>query len=248
MSFLDLGLLGLVALGASTLTALVGFGGGTIVLPVLLLFMPPSAAIPFHGLLQSFSNFWRVYLFRRHMVWPLIWRYSLLLPPGVIVGLWFFQGLPGEAIEMLIGCLVLFTLFARRLQRFRDRELPPVALIPLGFVLGALNVIVGVIAPVLGVLMVRKGLSREALIATLALCSGLGHLLKVAAFGWVGFDFAAYALPLAVMVPAVMAGGYLGKALLGRVSEAAFLLLFRVLLGAMALKLILWNGLAALLG
>ena len=98
--------------------------------------MSPAVAIPFHGWVQLVANGWRVFLFRRHIGWHLVGRFSLLLPFGVAVGLWLFQALPKESIQVLIGCVVLFSLFARHIRQFRGKELPLGAFVPLGGLAG----------------------------------------------------------------------------------------------------------------
>lgn len=247
MTILDLSLLGFTALATAALTAVVGFGGGVILIGVLLLFVPPAAAIPIHGLVQIVSNAWRLLLFRRHIAWPLGLRFAALLPVGIAVGIWLFQGLSAAAVQLCIGLFVLLSLFARNLGRFRGRDLPLWAFWPLGFVAGVLNIMVGVVAVMLGVLVVRKELNKEQTIATLAFLSFSGHFTKVIAFVAVGFSFEQYALALAVMIPAVMLGGNLGKWLLGYVSERYFVRVFQALLVLLALKLVVWEGLLKLL-
>ena len=93
MDWIDISLLTFAAFATSALTAVAGAGGGTILIALMLLFMPPAAAIPAHGVVQLASNTWRVWLFRKHMAWPLIIRFSLLLPLGVWLGLEMFQGM-----------------------------------------------------------------------------------------------------------------------------------------------------------
>jgi uncharacterized membrane protein YfcA len=243
----ELALLGVSALFTSALTAMVGFGGGVILLGVLLLFYPPASAIPLHGAVQLVSNGWRVVLFKDTIAWRIGLRFMALLPVGVAVGLWFFQGLPAAAIQLLIGGVVAASLFSRRMARFRGRELPLNAFVPLGFVVGILNMMVGVVGPLLAVLVVRRDLNRMQMIGTQGFFALSGHVLKVLAFGLVGFSFRQHLPALAVMLPAVLLGGALGKWLLGRFSEAAFLWGFQVLLTVLALKLILWDGLLGLL-
>lgn len=241
MSALELSFLATAGVLTAALTAVVGYGGGTILMAVLLQFMNPLIAIPFHGLVQVFSNGWRVWLFRAHISWPLTWRFALLLPLGVVLGLWFFQGLGKTAIEVMIGLFVLGSLFTRQLKRFRNKDLPLWAFVPLGFVTGILNMMLGVVAPLLGVLTVRRELNKEALIATLGGFALAGHLAKVIAFGTIGFRFGDYLLPLAVMAPSVMLGGLLGKRILGLFSEAVFQVIFKSLLIGLGLKLVFWE-------
>jgi uncharacterized membrane protein YfcA len=247
MDWLDISLLVAAAFFTSALTAVAGAGGGTILIALMLLFMPPAAAIPAHGVVQLASNTWRVWLFRRHMAWPLIIRFSLLMPFGVALGLWLFQGMSKELVQLLIGFFVLMTLFLRHIRRLAPREFPLWAFVPLGFVTGALNMIVGVIAPILGALIIRKDLTKENVVGTLGFFGFIGNLFKIAAFTMIGFSFAEYGLLLALMTAAVVVGTSVGKRVLSGFNERTFLIVFNTMLVGLALKLIVIDGLAALL-
>jgi uncharacterized protein len=56
MGWIDISLLVGAAFCTSALTAVAGAGGGTILIALMLLFMPPAAAIPAHGVVQLASN------------------------------------------------------------------------------------------------------------------------------------------------------------------------------------------------
>jgi uncharacterized membrane protein YfcA len=239
----EFALLGATGLFTAALTAMIGFGGGTILIAVMLLFLPPAVVIPLHGLVQLFANSWRVFLFRRHIGWHLVWRFTLLMPFGILVGLWFFQGLSKEAIQVLIGSVVLFSLFTRNLKPFRGKDLPLGAFIPLGFAVGILNMMVGVVGPLMGALVVRKELKKEQVIGTLGFFGLIGHVMKVGAFGLVGFRFMDHLPSLAVLIPGVMLGVVLGKWMLGFFNERIFMVAFQGLLVALSFKLIVVDGL-----
>ncbi len=248
MSAAEILLLSGVAFLTSALTSVVGAGGGTALIAVMLQLMPPAVAIPVHGAVQLAANTTRVWLLRRHMAWPIILRFALPMPLGVWLGLALFQGLPGAAIELLIGCFVLITLGLGRIGRWRESDVPLWAFLPIGFVTGALNMVVGVIAPVLGALIVRRDLTKEAMVGTLGFFGFIGNLLKVAGFSLIGFSFAEHGPLIAGMVPAAILGTRAGRHLLGRIDERRFLLAFRIVLAALAVKLIAVDGLATLLG
>ena len=107
--------------------------------------------------------------------------------------------------------------------------------------------IVGVIAPVLGAIIVRRDLKKEQIVGTLGFFGLIGNLLKIAGFTLVGFSFADYWLLLATMVPAAILGARVGRAFLSKLDERVFLKCFRFMLGALALKLIIIDGLSAIL-
>jgi len=247
VSPIEIGLLAAAAFCTSALTAVVGAGGGTALIAIMLQVMNPAAAIPVHGAVQLASNTTRVWLLWRHMSWPIIFRFAALMPLGVWLGLALFQGLPTAVIQIMIGGFVLISLAARRIGRWRESDVPLWAFVPIGFVTGALNMVVGVIAPILGVLVIRKDLSKEAVVGTLGFFGFLGNLLKIAGFAMVGFSFEAYGPTMLCMIPAAVLGARVGRAVLSKLDERYFLLGFRIVLVGLALKLIVIDGLGQLL-
>ena len=224
------------------LTTSTGVGGGTLLLALMLQFMPPAAAIPVHGAVQSFSNGWRVWLLRENMQWPIILRFGIPMPLGIAAGLWLFQEMPKEWVQVLIGGFILLTLFSHGLKSLRDRELPLSLFIPSGFVVGALNIVVGVVGPVLSTFLVGRNLSRQSMVVTISVFSLMGHVFKVIGFAIIGFSFAEYGLAIVAMIPSIMLGTYLGRHLLGRISDIFFKKFLKVVLAGLAVKLILWDG------
>ena len=161
---------------------------------------------------------------------------------GIAAGLWLFQELPKEWVQILIGGFILFTLFAQSLKSFRQKELPLWAFVPAGVAVGALNIVVGVVGPVLSTLLVGREMSRQGIVSTISTFSFLGHILKVIGFALVGFSFAEYGLAIAAMVPSIVLGTYAGRHLLGRISDAVFKNLLRFVLAGLAAKLVVWDG------
>ena len=104
------------------------------------------------------------------------------------------------------------------------------------------NIVVGVVGPVLTTLLVGRVSTRQNIVSTTAVFSFLGHFMKVVGFAVVGFGFAEYAWAMAAMVPSIVLGTYAGRHLLGKISDAFFQLL-RIVLAALALKLLVWDGL-----
>ena len=64
------------------------------------------------------------------------------------------------------------------------------------------------------------------------------QLAKVVIFGVVGFAYAEWLIPLALLCIAVVIGTWLGSRLLERVSEKAFVRLYKTVLTLIALRLI----------
>lgn len=95
--------------GAFVTTAF-GAGGGVLLPGVLPVFLPVTAVIPVHGVLQAGSNGLRSGLLIRHIRWPLLRRRSLsvLGAGGVVTGaLTLFLGATGPFVAALLGALRL---------------------------------------------------------------------------------------------------------------------------------------------
>ncbi len=243
MSALDLILLALTGVFTSALTAATATGGGAVMIATLLIFMPPAVAIPFQGMIQLVGASGRIGLMWRSIAWPIVWRIGLLMPAGAALGLWLLQGLPQRTIELLIGIFVLLTLFSQQLKGLGKRELPLWGFTVLGFIIGAMSVTVAVVAMFSGPFMIRKDLDKRAINVTMAVIASLGHVVKILAFGAIGFRPQEHWAPFLAMLPAILLGTFLGERALHMMSERAFVWLFRVSLSGLAAKLVFWDGL-----
>ena len=103
--------------------------------------------------------------------------------------------------------------------------------------------LVGVIAPILGVLVIRKELSKESIVGTLGFFGFIGNLLKIIGFTIVGFSFMKYSLAIICVIPSGILGTYIGRIGLSKLNEKYFLILFRIVLIILAIKLIAIDGL-----
>ena len=106
---IEIGILAGAIFFTSALTTSTGVGGGSLLLALMLQFMTPGAAIPIHGAMQTVANGWRIWLLRENMLWPIILRFGIPMPIGIAAGLWLFQEMPKEWVQILIGGFILFT-------------------------------------------------------------------------------------------------------------------------------------------
>ena len=103
--------------------------------------------------------------------------------------------------------------------------------------------IVGVVAPILGVLVIRNDLTKEQVVGTLGFFGFVGNLLKIAGFTLIGFSFVEYGPTMLCMIPAAIIGTRVGRTVLSNVNDRYFVIAFRIMLIALALKLIVYDGL-----
>ncbi len=242
-------MLGLAAFVTSILSAIVGMAGGIVLLSVMLLFYDPLLAIPLHGIVQLVSNTSRTWIQRRHVDWRIVGRYSLLLLPMGFVGLALLRAMPPDVSRALIGVFVLVATWAPGwlvVGTHPERLAAGPRFVVLGGVVGVLNTTIGATGPLIAPFFLNLGLDRREVVGTKAACQSLGHLAKAVVFGGAGFAYLDWTVPLAWLCVAVVAGTAVGSAILGRVSETFFVRLYKIVLTAVALRLVLVDGASTL--
>jgi uncharacterized membrane protein YfcA len=246
MEPLALAAIGAACFATAVLSGVLGMAGGVALLGVLLLFLPPLAAIPLHGVIQLASNGSRVVAQRRHARFDWILWYALPLVPAGWAGLSVARALPERFLEAAIGAVVLAATWLPRRSEAgaHAAQRPRLRFLALGGASGFLNLVVGATGVLVDPFFLGLGLGRHALVGTKAACQALGHAVKIGLFGAAGFAFAEHLPLLALGVPCAAAGTFVGSRLLDRLSEASFLWLYRVVLTALALRLV-WTALPA---
>jgi uncharacterized membrane protein YfcA len=228
---LQLGILCGAALATSMLSAVVGMAGGIVLLSVMLLFLDPLVAIPLHGVIQLVSNGSRTLIQRRHVRWSFIGSYCVLLA-RVAIGIFVLVA------TWVPGLLLLGS--------HPERTDPHRRFLLLGGVVGTIQMTVGATGPLIAPFFLNLGLGRQGIIGTKAASQSLGHISKILVFGFAGFAFPEYALPLAMLCAMVVAGTWLGSQVLEYVSELWFTRIFKTVLTLVALRLVVWELLVLL--
>jgi uncharacterized membrane protein YfcA len=231
--------LALIALSfvTSLITATFSLGGGSLMIAVMALVLPPLVVVPVHGCVQLGSNVGRALLQRAHIQWRFILWVTLGAALGSVLGGQLAWLLPGRWLAGAIGLFVLVTTW-----------LPPPKIIATsrslqfvgGTLVSALGMLVGAAGPLVAA-FVRGIRDRHQLVATHAMLNTFVHVFKVAMFVVLGFAFARYLPLILLMVIAGFGGTAVGSRMLAHVPEDVFRLAFRMLLTVVAVGLI-WRA------
>lgn len=219
----------------SAFTAAFGIGGGTVMLGALAGAVPPGVVIAVHGLVQVGSNLGRSYVQRAHALWPLVARFTLGSLVGVALGAAFVVAVPER---VLLGLLGLFILAMAWIPKPRIPGLASSGLLIGGGLSTFITMFVGATGPFVQALLLPLKLEKRQLIATHAVCTTIQHVLKVFAFGLLGFSFADWLPLVAAMILSGFAGTLAGTRLLERMPERWFLLTIKAVLTLVGLDLL----------
>lgn len=218
----------------SLITATFSLGGGSLLIAVMTLILPPIVVVPVHGCVQFGSNAGRAMVLREHIQWHFILWVTLGAVLGSIVGGQFAHLLPGKWLAGAIGLFVLVTTWLPQPRMIaRSRAVQFVG----GAVVSALGMVVGAAGPLVAA-FVRGIPDRRQLVATHAMLNSAQHAFKVAVFVAMGFAFRQYIWLILLMIAAGFVGTSVGSRMLMRVPENVFRVGFRLLLTLVALELI----------
>ena len=221
----------------AALSGVAGVGGGTILIGVLYaLGLAPTAAVPLLAGTQFVSNLSRTIAYLKHVEWRALGWFSLTGIPAPFLVAPFVAEMDVNWVRLLLAGFILAS-FAP--TQNGEEPLPKIpALLLAGFLNGSVGMFVGATGLFVGRLFLRPEWKKETVIATLALCQTLGHLLKVIAYGAAGFVVFEQMDLLLPLVLAVIAGTFAGRHLNRYLSEAVFRRLFKTLLLILSFKLI----------
>ena len=167
LSIYDNLLLTLLSFFTAMMTSIGGAGGGTVLLAAMLQFMNPSEAIRVHGVIQFTSNIARTWLLRKFVKWSIILKFSFMIPLGVYIGLEIFQSINAEDIKKLIGSFIIIALILQNIKFIKNFIISSNWYYIVGLFTGILNILVGVIAPLLAVIVKQSINEKKSIVGTL---------------------------------------------------------------------------------
>jgi uncharacterized membrane protein YfcA len=222
----------------SLVTAVMGVGGGVMLMIFMLMFYPPLTVIPVHGVVQMGSNVSRAFFLRDYIHWPFLIPFAIGVGVGSFCGSQFVLNIPQDTLRMVVGILALIFTW---MPKFKSKFEMPYKIPALGWLSSFLGMFGAGGGMVLGVAMARMNLSKQQTIATHAICMTALHVTKVVIFGLFGFAFAPY-LPLIIfMMISGLGGSWVGTKILHKIDSKIFVYLLKGMISLLCLKLIIWG-------
>lgn len=250
-------LIALAALGAALLTFFTGFGLGTLLLPVFLLFFDPVVAVAATAVVHMANNLLKVAVVGRHADRVVLLRFvapallTAMLGAGLLVLVggspalhsyaWLGRTCAITPVKLAMGLVVLAFAVLELSPRFQKWNVDAKWL-PFG---GALSGFFGGFSGHQGAFrstfLVRCGLSKESLVATSAVAAVVVDATRLTVYGLGAVSLPALepvAGPVLAGCLAAFAGTFLGAKVLKKVSLDRIRLLVGVLLALTGVLLI----------
>jgi uncharacterized membrane protein YfcA len=216
ISLVQLVLIAGMALIASVVGGVAGYGTGALLPLVLVPIVGPEPVVPILSLSALFTNSSRMAAFRRLVDWRRALIVLAAAAPTCALGAWGYSKLSGKGALIVIGGMLITTVPLRRLMKRRGLALTDRWLAAASFAWGPLaGGTVGAGILLLSLLM-SAGLEGAAVVATDAAVSiGIG-LVKFATFGLSG-AVTAQVVAVALLIGCVaFPGAFFAKALVER--------------------------------
>ena len=231
-------LIGTALLG-STIGGIAGFGAGILLLPVAAWTLGTRAAVPVLTVTMLLGNLARIWWSRGELHGGLTLRFIAGAVPATAIGVMILAGASSDWLGRAIGAFLLAAVPLRRVLTSGRLHVRAAHFPLIGGAVGLLSALVVTTGPVVTPFFLAYGLRRGAFIATEAMCAGAMHVTR-------GLVFARYRmisgeiLIIGLVLGATMfAGAWIGRRMLDRMSDRAFLAAIEVLLVGMGLQMLL---------
>jgi uncharacterized protein len=227
LSFLGLTFYATVLLSAFAVRSAAGFGAGLIAIPLLALILPVSTAVSVATVFTTVTSVQQVGRDWRQIAWRqfiIIFLYSMV---GIGLGLYCMKRLDEGILRYLLGTfLIAYSVYALRTPktpRLLPRRWRSALAAAAGIVGGLISALFGAGAgPIYVVYFDILRLERAAFRATMSAVVVLGGAARIAGYQSYGFYRSSTITLLAVGLPLVMVGSWLGDRLVFRLSAQSF--------------------------
>jgi hypothetical protein len=233
---MEIVIISLVAFLTAILTFFSGFGLGTILTPVMMLFFPVEIAIGLTGIVHFFNNIFKLFLVGNHANREVLIKFGIPAVLAALLGSWLLFSIPDfkplftysflemkfevYPVKFMISILLLlFALmdiipFFSKLQFSKNK-------LPLGgFFSGFFGGLSGIQGALRSAFLIKAGLSKEVFIATAVVISTFVDFTRLSVYATQLSlsSFLEYKMILICAILSAILGAFLGNKLLKKVT------------------------------
>ena len=245
----------LAAFCASLLTFFSGFGLGTILMPVFVLFFPLEMAITLTGVVHLLNNFFKMYLVGKEANWKVVIKFGAPAIISAMIGAWLLISFSettewltytiGEKefsitpVKVLVAFLMFGFAFLELLPFFKKLEFAENKLFIGGVISGFFGGLSGHQGALRSAFLIKCGLSKESFIATGVMISSVIDISRVSVYftkySSIGMEENINLILAAVL--AAFTGALIGKKLLKKITASFVQITVAVMIMIMAIAI-----------
>jgi len=245
----------LVAFLAAILTFFSGFGLGTILTPVFMVFFPVDLAIALTGLVHFFNNVFKLFLVGKNADKAVLIRFGIPAVLAAFVGAWLLINIPDSQplfayeafgrqyevfpVKFLISVLLIIFALMDLLPRLKNLKFGA-RLLPLGgFLSGFFGGLSGNQGALRAAFLIKAGLSKEAFIGTAVVVSVFVDFTRLSVYAGriISADLTEHLSLIVLAVIFAISGAYIGNKLLKKITIHALHTIVAVMLIGLSLAL-----------
>jgi len=245
----------LVAFLAAILTFFSGFGLGTILTPVFMVFFPVDLAIALTGLVHFFNNVFKLFLVGKNADKAVLIRFGIPAVLAAFVGAWLLIHIPDSQplfayeafgrqyevfpVKFLISVLLIIFALMDLLPRLKSLKFCA-RLLPLGgFLSGFFGGLSGNQGALRAAFLIKAGLSKEAFIGTAVVVSVFVDFTRLSVYAGriISADLTEHLSLIVLAVIFAISGAYIGNKLLKKITIHALQTIVAVMLIGLSLAL-----------
>ncbi|OEU84127.1 MAG: hypothetical protein BA865_07795 [Desulfobacterales bacterium S5133MH4] len=231
-------LLTLVASGIGTAT---GFGTSTVMIPIMVLFVPLPIALLFVGIIHLCGDIWKILLFRQGLDWKLIFGFGISGIVASFLGASFSLHVQALSLKRILGAfLILYVVYLFLKSEWALPKTHGTAVCG-GLLSGLFAGLFGVGGSVRGAFLMAFNLPKDVYIFTSGLIALFIDVTRVSRYIWGGTRLQQdVLLALILSIPVSFVGAYFAKRFLDRVPQQFFRIFVGVFLALVGAKLLIW--------
>jgi uncharacterized membrane protein YfcA len=221
----------------TTITSVVGFADKIALIAVLALFIDIKTAIVITAIYSLVLYSLRILFFHEHLNKRLALKMTLFLIPGIVIGLVIFGSIQSRILALIFSIFlllfVIYQLFLEQKIKFKLNELG----LGIGmFLFGIVEASLGAAGPLLGAILLNYGKTKERFIVFAAVMLLLSSIFRLTGYAYYGLVSLNDTYLLIILTLVAVAGAYVGKYLLAKLSAEYFKYTVLFMLFLLALK------------
>ena len=231
----------LLTLIASTIGTITGFGTSTIMIPVLVMFLPPVEAISLVAIIHWFGDIWKVALFRQGINLKLILWFGLIGLAASYLGASLSLGADQPTLLRVLGSfLVVYAVFLMYQSKFKIPASNTAAFSG-GALSGFFAGMFGIGGAVRSMFLTAFDLPKAVYLATAGTIGLAVDSTRIITYFTGGVVLPSHLWwSLLILIPISFVGAHVAKRVVDRIPQDKFRTVVAVFLFAVGIKFLLW--------